>query len=216
MSRVTFARLLIGRFLPPDIDRVLYFDSDLIVRGDLKELWDHDLAGKTIGAIRDVVPYPNNSVLGLPPGAPYFNAGVMLIDLLRWRELEIGQRALDFACQHPDRILHWDQCALNLILCGDWVMLDPKWNFQTKEVGGRRNGYMHFKKMRSHVRDAVRIVHFTGLSKPWHYENYHPIKEEYLKYRRCTPWPLDRFEDRYPWNIMRRFLHRPRPLICLA
>jgi lipopolysaccharide biosynthesis glycosyltransferase len=211
VSRVTYARLLMGELLPRDIDRILFLDCDLIVRGDLGELWDTDLKDRTAGAVRDVLGYSWHSTLELPLGAPYFNAGVMLVDLRRWRELDIGRRGLDLVRNHADRLHWWDQCALNLVLHDDWTSLDPKWNFQTGEVGVNDGGIYRFRRMIPQTRDTVRIAHFTTDSKPWHYMNDHPLKAEYLDYRRRTPWPLQTFQDRYPHNIIRRFLHRHLP-----
>ena len=160
VSRVTYARLLIDRLLPTDIGRILYLDCDMIVRGDIKELWERDLTGKTVGAVREAVPYSNHATLGLPLGAPYFNAGVMLIDLERWRALEIGHRALDFVCNNPDKLLWWDQCALNLVLYEDWMSLENKWNVQTMAVGKGINNSIHFMRMNAHARKAVNIAIF--------------------------------------------------------
>jgi lipopolysaccharide biosynthesis glycosyltransferase len=211
ISKAAYARLLMGQLLPPDIDRVLYLDCDLIVRGDLGDLWNTDLDGKTIGAVSDSLSYSRHSILGLPQGAPYFNSGVMLIDLRRWREMDVGGRSLKFAREHPDRLQWWDQCALNLILHDDWLPLDRKWNFQSMAIGVRDSDIIRFSRLTPGIRDAIQVVHFSGDSKPWHYMNYHPLKGEYLEYRLRTPWPLEYFDDRYPHNIMIRFLHRYLP-----
>lgn len=212
-SRAIYMRLLMGELLPREIDRLLYLDCDLIVRGDIGELWDTELDAKTIGAVREVLPYIGHSRLGLPSGAPYFNSGVMLVDLRRWRKLDIGRRSLGFAREHPDRIEWPDQCALNLVLHDDWIALDPKWNFQSMEVGVLDHDMIRFRQVTRRLRETIRIVHFTSHSKPWHYLNYHPFKGEYLAYRQRTPWPLETFADRYPHNIIQRFLHRYMPPI---
>lgn len=211
ISRAAYARLLMGEVLPPEIDRVLYLDCDLIIRGDLDDLWNTNLSDKTIGAVRETDEYYWRSRLGLPPGAPYFNSGVMLVDLRRWRKMEIGRRSLDFVREHPERLQYWDQCALNLMLHDDWMPLESKWNFQSMAVGVVDHGIIRFRQVPRRIRDMVRVVHFTTGSKPWHYMNYHPFKGEYLEYRRRTPWPLEPFQDRYPHNIIRRFLHRYLP-----
>ena len=211
IRRVTYARLLIDQLLPLNIRRVLYLDCDLIVRGDIGDLWTTNLRGKTIGAVPDVLEYAFRTKLGLPEDAPYFNGGVLLIDLDKWRERKIGSRALAFAREHKERLTWHDQCALNFILHGDWLPLDPIWNHQQLGDGVWFEGIMRFDKMTKAQHDTIRIAHFTGSSKPWHYLNYHPLKSEYLEYRRLTPWPLEKFEDRYPHNIVWRFLHRYLP-----
>ncbi len=126
VTKMTYARLLVGALLPPKIDRVLYLDGDIIVRGDIGPLWTTDLGGKTAGAVIDLPHYARKSTLGLPPDAPYFNAGVLLIDLERWRRLKIGERAAEFARDHWDRMQWGDQCALNFVLQDDWKVLDSQ------------------------------------------------------------------------------------------
>jgi lipopolysaccharide biosynthesis glycosyltransferase len=213
VSNATYARLLMGELLPRDIDRVLYLDSDIVVRGDIEELWNTDLGGKTVGAVLDIPRFTFQNKLGMPPDAPYFNGGVLLIDLYRWRDLNIGKRALNFATEHPNRLTWWDQCALNLFLLGDWLALDSVWNFQTLLVAQNCHGLLRFARVDRRALDRARIIHFSGPSKPWHYLNDHPLKSEYLKYRNLTAWPLVRFDDYYPHNILRKFLLRHAPIL---
>src|SRR3984893_6204244 len=216
VTKMTYARLLMGDLLASEIDRIIYLDGDIVVRGDLSELWTMDLRGKTLGAVVDLPHYPFNRLLGLPDEAPYFNAGVLLIDLRRWRDLKIGERALTFAREHQDRIHWWDQCALNFVLHNDWVALDRVWNFQSLDIGQFVNGLMRFGAIDRRALAAARLVHFNGPSKPWHYLNDHPLKGEYLRYRNGTPWPLRQFEDRHPRNIARKFVLRYAPALLTA
>lgn len=211
--RVIYAQLFIDRLLPVELDRVLYLDCDLIVRGDIGELWATDLRGRTIGAAAEATAIFFREKLGLPLGAPYFNNGVLVIDLTRWRERKVGERVLAIARESPERLTWFDQCAMNIALEGDWLPLDPIWNHQQSGDGVRYQGVMHFRKMTTEERRTIRIAHFTGTPKPWHFLNYHPLKKEYLEYRSHTPWPLAHFEDRYPYTIVWRFLHRYFPLM---
>ena len=215
-TTMTYARLLMGNLLPLEIDRILYLDGDIVVRGDIGELWTADLEGKTVGAVIDLPRYPFNQALGLPADALYFNAGVLLIDLRKWRERKIGERALRFAREHPDRLRWSDQCALNFILHDDWTVLDRIWNFQSMDVAHVVNGYLRFDSVDPKRLANARLVHFNGSSKPWHYLNDHPLKGEYLHYRERTPWPLRDFRDRHPRNIARKYLLRYAPGLLAA
>ena len=108
--------------------RVLYVDADVLVRKDLKDLWDTDLCGKPIAAAPDVG-FPMSGLDGSTPESPspYFNAGVMLMDLALVRagldELYVT------AAEKSDSTLK-DQDALNAHLRGDWHPLSLKWNAQ--------------------------------------------------------------------------------------
>ena len=52
---------------------------------------------------------------------PYFNAGVMLIDLDAWRREDLVGRMLACLRRHRRDVLWWDQYALNVELAGHWT-----------------------------------------------------------------------------------------------
>ena len=93
----------------------------------------------------------------LPAVTDYFNAGVLLIDLPRWREERISERAYAYLTAHPEAPLG-DQDGLNFACDGLWKKLDPRWNFQK-----------HFEEQIASLTAAERpaIVHFVTGQKPW-------------------------------------------------
>jgi lipopolysaccharide biosynthesis glycosyltransferase len=162
VSRMTYARLLIPRLFPDTVSRVLYLDVDLLVMGDLGQLWETDLDGAVVGAVsdRNLDPALKAGALGakdVPEVRDYFNAGVLLIDLNRWREERVVENALEFLRGHP-RSPYMDQDALNVACDKLWKKLDPRWNFQA-----------HYDKEVSDLAPDRRpwIVHFVWCRKPW-------------------------------------------------
>ena len=110
-----------GKLIPANINRVIYLDSDIIIKGSLDELWAVDLEKCIIAAVTDPIVNNDRSVrekIRLAPESKYFNTGVLVIDLRHWRDARLGERALDFLVNHPELITWWDQCALNHILNG--------------------------------------------------------------------------------------------------
>ena len=88
-------RLLITDILPADVDKILYFDSDMIINLDVKELYDLNNQGKPLAAIsefdigiKDEVMYWAHKLVtsGMLKYTEYFNSGVLIIDLKYWRE----------------------------------------------------------------------------------------------------------------------------------
>lgn len=156
LTRAAYARLMLGRLLPAGWDRVIYLDTDTITRRPLAALWQADLRGNVIGAVQDdLVPtigsphgIPAWRELGLAADLPYFNSGVMLIDVAAWRAEDLGERALAYLAEHPDDISLFDQDALNAVVAGRWLRLDPLWN-----------STVH--------RPQAAIRHYTGPGKPW-------------------------------------------------
>jgi lipopolysaccharide biosynthesis glycosyltransferase len=171
------------RVLDKSVQRIIYLDSDLVVLGDLTELAAIELGGRTIGAVKDfLIKRCGNAApafrfdLGLA-SQPYFNAGVMLVDLEKWRRERIRERTLEFLRLNHSSIRWWDQDALNFMIAGDWLELDPRWN--------RQSAYWWLKGENAITgQDGLlnpHIVHFTGKDKPW--RNYrHPDKRVYEHY----------------------------------
>src|SRR3974390_3144824 len=81
----SYTRLWLSEFFPPDVDRVLYLDADIVVVGSIAALWTTELEGALMGAVD--IPGAGQFVTGLGMRAEdaYFNAGVLVIDLAQWR-----------------------------------------------------------------------------------------------------------------------------------
>jgi lipopolysaccharide biosynthesis glycosyltransferase len=162
ISKMTFARLLIPRLFPETVRRVLYLDADLLVFDDLDPLWEADLEGAVLGAVLDGLDLHlkkngKPGLEGMPRVRNYFNSGVLLIDLPRWRKEQISERSLDYLTRHP-RSPFSDQDALNVACDGLWKRLDPRWNFQNHHQTS-------ILDMGPQERPAV--VHFVTSVKPW-------------------------------------------------
>ncbi|OCH83722.1 glycosyl transferase [Obba rivulosa] len=106
------------------VERVLYLDADVLVRASLHNLWKTDLCGKPIAAVQDAAfPTGRHGV----QGAPYFNTGVLLMDLVLIREEVTGLRE---RCREMVEAEIRDQDALNAHFASRWLPLDAKWNAQ--------------------------------------------------------------------------------------
>jgi lipopolysaccharide biosynthesis glycosyltransferase len=214
LSAMTFERVRLGRLLPKDLDRVIYFDCDLIVLGDLGALWDLDLAGAVCLAAPDM-PRPwidAEQVLGditalaarglvarpiadyarfsLAPTAPYLNAGVLLIDLAAWRRERVDERLR--ACLEANHRVFpcQDQDALNAVLAGRWRRLELRWNLAVEpwvqELWRRLPG--GGAELGAALR-APAVLHYWGRRKPWHrWWARTPVQAVYDDYRRRTAW----------------------------
>ncbi|KQI70113.1 hypothetical protein AN189_01575 [Loktanella sp. 3ANDIMAR09] len=162
-SESVYLRLALPHVLTADYDRLLYLDSDIHVDGgDFNALMHLDLGGRAIGAVRDTMQWrtPQRAsrdftAIHLPP-APYFNSGVLLLDLIQWAKADLSARILDLAGRHPDAIRQHDQTLLNWAAHCDWAELSPLWNWQMTK-SARLFGAMA----------PVNIAHFIGPAKPW-------------------------------------------------
>jgi len=201
MRTPTWFRCVIGSLLPRSIERVIYLDCDMIVRRDLRELWETPLGDHPAAAVRDAQ-FTKWHILGLPRQAGCYNTGLMLVDMARWREAAVGEAAFDFGLNHPERLTSFDQCALNIVLQGRWLELDARWNAQFGHFSDEWKGGRGYLRPLSAVAAEAWIVHFNGPGKPWQYMDSHPFKPEYLAYKARTPWREETPRDRNILNMM--------------
>lgn len=130
----TYYRLLIPYFLPAGVKKVIYLDSDLVINTDISRLWEIDLEGKVVLAVQDTrfplieMAIGNYQNVQLPGHAKYFNAGVLLIDVEKWRQQDISQKALYCTRKNLEFVLFDDQYSLNIVLYGQWKRINPNWN----------------------------------------------------------------------------------------
>ncbi len=163
LPRATYLRLWAIERLARDYDRLLYLNSDIFLDGgSLDPLMSLDLRGRPLGAVRDSLQWRRPQAI---PGefaamgwgwAPYFNAGVLLIDGPAWRDRRVLHGALAHAREHPDAMAQRDQSQLNVLFRGSWAELHPAWNWQwaaTRPLWGSLVD--------------VRLAHFGGTRKPW-------------------------------------------------
>ena len=194
LSKAAYYRLIITEILPPAIGKVLYLDVDLIVRDDITELWNTDISTEYAAAVQDLGIESKGiylrKTLNMPEKEPYFNSGVLLINLNKWRDDSIGSKVLNFIKDNTSKVIYPDQDGLNATLVGHWVSLHPKWNVY-RVVFRKYYKWKERKKLSTTFLQAAKrpsIVHFTGPLKPWHDSCLMPYVKEYYFYLAITPW----------------------------
>ena len=201
VSIVTYFRLLLPELLPPTVEKVLYLDSDLIVREDISALWDTDIAAVDFAAApeRDAAAQASSRRgirfyrdLGLKPQQAIFNVGVLLINLRRWRQSQLALRAFVYLRCLGHELRWYEQDALNVVANGSYLELDPRWNVPPREAGRG-----------SHASAA--IVHYLTAHKPWHWDYSWPQRELFFEALDRTAWA--------GWRPLRPRLGRPKRLI---
>lgn len=211
ISESTYLRLLVPNALPDNVDKVLYLDVDLVVEHDITELWETDIEGQALGAAQDAtIPYvsdPSGLQLykerGLDADHPYFNAGVLLINLEFWRERSVAQQVFEYLRRYEDEVIFWDQDGLNYILANDWKVLDRRWNVHPKAVDDEmRDDTPSRQSLRDDVKlmqDDPYIIHYIGPDKPWMYGVEVRWQERYFHYLRESGW----FSSEWKWKKWR-------------
>lgn len=165
-SSSIYIRILLDRFIDRSQARVLYLDADTVVSADLTPLWTADLHNAVLGAVRDPFRLDLDAI-GFAPDEPYFNSGVLLIDMQRWRALDCEARVLDVLAREAHRLPWMDQDALNLALRGQVHFLPPRWNFQPRCADVPAEFLGLGDEEYASLRARPSIVHYTTSYKPW-------------------------------------------------
>lgn len=194
LTPAVYYRLSMAEVLPEQYTKVIYLDSDMVVLGDLQELWNIEIEEEYVLAVRDgslistATGLSNYQELGLPPDALYFNSGLLVVNLQKWRDDQIGARAIQFVEKNHKTIHQFDQDALNAILVGKWREIDPRWNQlpQLYLIPIEAGFFDSPEKHRAALDDPL-IIHYAG-AKPWHLGCDHPKIDQFEKYLDQTTW----------------------------
>jgi lipopolysaccharide biosynthesis glycosyltransferase len=140
------------------IEKCIYLDTDVICVADVSSWYRQDLKAFVAYVVKDATATPGLrekktcKELGMK-GIRYFNAGVMLINIPRYVQLDIGKEALRLCSEHDYGAM--DQDVLNIVMEGK-VRFDPTY------------AYNCGMSVRNHeIPDTICFVHFTGGKKPW-------------------------------------------------
>jgi lipopolysaccharide biosynthesis glycosyltransferase len=183
---VTYSRLLAPAYADDKTGRIAFLCPDTLILTDLAAFYESDLKGAVVAAARD--PYipvvsaidglSNWRGIGMTAETPYFNAGVLLIDLKLWQSERISDRALEYISRERRHLRQYDQDALNAVLAGRWMELDPRWQAHPRT--------WHALGIRPPA-DPY-IVHFSGRLKPWLYPGADPSDRVFFKFLDRTAW----------------------------
>ena len=160
-SIVTYYRLFIASLFP-QYGKVIYLDCDLVVLGDISELYHTELGDNILGACPEQFVQNTKEfrayaaeALGVDPDG-YVNAGVLLMNLAEFRKNRIEEKFVHLITEHDFDLLDPDQAYLNY-LCFDKIqILSNGWNKEPMPLAceGKKN-----------------IVHYALYKKPWQYDD---------------------------------------------
>lgn len=211
ISIATYYRLFVERVLPKTIDRVIYMDCDIVVRGSLQPLFEIEMAEKAIGAVFQCCEWAqsNNSYcrLGYSEEYGYFNAGLLLINLDYWRNNGVTDQLFGFIKNNYDRIHSHDQDVLNAVLHKYVTPLDYTWNCLPSFFEKERYTFPLFVDYSKTNNDPL-VIHFVSKPKPWQRECKHPYKSEYYKYLNLTSYKG--WRPKFVWKDFKEYTLVPK------
>lgn len=195
-----YVRLLLPYFLPPHVNKAIYLDVDMIVLKDIKRLWDIELANKGVGAVVDISEkvsstwggIRNYKELGLAPESKYFNSGLLVVNVEKWRQQGASLSVLNVIRNNSKYAIYPDQYGLNVIFANDWLELDSRWNNYSQK----------------YINDPF-IIHFTETKPIYKHYNFSvDYRDIFFRILDLTPWsgftPQSSYMDHMKkfWNLV--------------
>jgi len=196
LSQAAYYRILLPNLLPTSLDKIIYLDVDIVINGNIYNLWNEDIRGFALAAARDTHVFSTRdsaSTGAVDPTSsscrPYFNSGVMLLNLDYWRRDDLTSRVIDYTRRNSASNLYCDQDGLNAVLGTRWKELDTRWNLQTATLlpsvpqATEKETYLRSVRSKlSTLTSQSHIVHFTQGRKPWHPFCPHPFRRQFHYY----------------------------------
>ena len=138
----------------------------MVVTQSLHDLFNLDMRGYPVAAVQDSVlahiewkhPIDLHTT-------PYFNSGMLLADLVQWREHNIAAQLLKTAASLNEAVPYGDQCFLNTVFQKKLAAIR-----RILELPNRRSRIFPKTKPRRSIPkpDTVPpIIHYTTRAKPW-------------------------------------------------
>jgi lipopolysaccharide biosynthesis glycosyltransferase len=176
------------------VRKVIYLDADTLILDDISRLWRTGLRGKAVAAAQDsgflqlenaFIPWAE---LGIQPSGKYFNSGVLLLDLDRWRRRRLAEDVLGYLRERGGDVAFPDQDAMNVIFVRQWRELHPRWNLQLDSPHLLRVLPRGERLLHAEAIARPGILHFAGGPKPWQKKCGHRRLFLYYLYLDRTRW----------------------------
>lgn len=181
-----YARFWAADYFPEHVDRALYLDGDMVIIGAINPLLELDLGDKMLAAVQ--IPGSERPLrFGYDMRFGYFNSGVLVMNLKKWREENARDTLISTAHALADKLNDPDQDVLNYCYHDRYIVLDYVWNAISpffKEI----NSLPLSQDEIARIKREARIVHFNGTAKPWNYLSFHPHTKVYLRSVEKTAW----------------------------
>jgi lipopolysaccharide biosynthesis glycosyltransferase len=183
ISVETYYRLAVPEILS-GYGKIVYLDSDLIVKTDIADLYATELGNNFLAGVIDVAnsgcingfdsQYADyyNIRLKMQNAYMMINMGVIVMNCELFRKKYDTQYLLEFAQQGNFKFQ--DQDLLNIVCEGKIKYLNPEWNFFADPIKSYRGWIETFAPAEQYTaylkaKNNIKILHFAGNEKPWKY-----------------------------------------------
>ena len=197
-NAIAYTYCFFQNILPQSVDKILLLEGDTIVTDNLMEFYNMDITDYYLAAVDDLQSKWCKEKVGINPTSPYFNSGVMLINLKKMRNDNITEAITKLIKRGTAKFLYEVQDEMNVLLEGKVKIIPPKYNCTTSIFvfdyenmkRYRRPTTFCSKEEFEEAKTHPVVVHFTKnqiiQSRPWIEDCDHPYKYYYLEVKSDT------------------------------
>ncbi|QQK70558.1 glycosyltransferase family 8 protein [Pectobacterium versatile] len=188
-SHAMYFRLLAFSHLSDKISRLLYLDADVICKGSLAKLNKLNTAPHVAAVVRDVPEMQKKSANRLKMASlegKYFNSGVLFVNLTIWNELNLTQNIIDKLISGEESIQYPDQDVMNILLHDNVTFLPREYN-TIYSIKNELKDPSH-QKYKEIIKNDTILIHYTGVTKPWHKWANYPSTIFFHQALQKSPW----------------------------
>lgn len=198
-----YAKLFFGNIA--NVDKIIYLDSDIIINGSLKEMWDIDLNDNYFGLLKTVTK-DYCEKLGLNISDPFYNDGVAIVNSKKLRQDNVQENFLKFIDSFNGNPPVLSEGTINVVCRGKIMSIHPKFNFgssflmhSNKNLNIISSEVLYYPAgIIDEARSNPIVIHYLAgwFKRPWEVECTHPFKDKYLEFKKKTIWNDEKLKDK--------------------
>ncbi|MGQ5287800.1 glycosyltransferase family 8 protein [Pectobacterium actinidiae] len=208
-SHAMYFRLLAFSHLSDKISNLLYLDADVMCKGSLAQLHNLNIAPHVAAVIRDLPETQKKSASRLKVAAlegKYFNSGVLFVNLTIWNELNLTQKIFDKLRAGEESIQYPDQDVMNFLLHDNVTFLPREYN-TIYSIKNELKDSSH-QKYNEIIKNNTILIHYTGVTKPWHKWGNYPSTSYFQRALLASPWSIEDLKDAETFvEMKKRYKH---------
>ena len=170
-----YFRLFATKYLPENLDKILYLDSDTLVINKLDELYNMDFEGNFYIAtthVKKILRKINEVRLRIDDDVPYINTGVLLINLKELRKIDVQKEVCEFVENNSKKLMLPDQDIITALYGEKIKIVDAlKYNLGDRDLNIYNLNHIKNPIGLKWVKENTVIIHYYGRNKPWN-KNY--------------------------------------------
>ena len=176
------------------VDKILYLDSDTIINGSLKELWEIDLENNLFAGV-DAKAINSGNIINLGRSDPLINDGVVIVNVKELRKHDMLNKFKTYIDAYKGAPPLLSEGIINKLCIGKIKIIHPKYNLMSGLISFKGNRFANtdFYYTKDVIQEAIKspvIIHYLAAfyNRPWDINCSHPMKDLYLYYKSISFW----------------------------